>query len=1086
MPIDEEEFVHYDPFDPERRSTGTPSPIKRITKVFSSLDLLDPLINYYCRIKPDYSQLRNLGNAGNRKFYEWRYEPRGTTLGPDGIAEVRYANGETEAPPPHSPPYPALVFEPSPRGSSHFPSSARRFPGFNLLEELGVLSPTPEEILDSLLWERQSLLLQVERRLTEEERRVGGVGAEERTHVDAQGVEHVQLRGADELRPEIIFEFTPAGQAFVSAVGQALGAPDFARRYINTFENISNEHLEKGIFSTRQITPTQDGLDIKLSRSTLSVLIGYYIDFTAAHNIQGHRRDAAFIKALKAFYTTEQIPGLNAFEPEFLEPFYKEYEYYDFKTETPFLVDFVSFWAINGLTRASLGQELDVQFTEDAATIKPNYNYYSPEYERALRDVPEAALPNMYVYSFASDRESASAPKWQNSETQESEIKNGYDKIIRIGEFVSGTLPRLNPGTGPSREFRNYLSQYARGVKNAIVDFSSPAAKDYYGARDSLSNDLISPASEMGFYDKLNHRKNMFPMYVEMNIPTLNIGPIGELIERTKTSTSCLNSLITGVSTALSDYPSLDFQTDAIVEPDLVESPGSDAAVLNLYHRGILTQPSFSKIKWSQPTRVHDVDTWLEATQVDINAQVVSEEGQERLAGQCPGLVDRARFQTIRNSIASASRLHLLDWKTILDAYINAPIGGSDPDISCKTETIAYRLVKKHSRNNVVIQNFYFSNTSKEDIIKFVDTQVKPFWAGPQQPEYQYELYAYAIVYGSKFQFRFVDEQLEDILVYEDEGGTGYSPVYSKFGVETFPNPKIVEYPIFTTQQAEHPNEPGPPAYGVSYPPITIDQRPPTPPEMRITPYKGNYRQILLNFETGTGEFIGKDAIPAITLSDEETAGAEREALYQMKFLNYSLKAPELEFSSEGGPDVHAIEVYRTDELPQSPQSRQALYRGFGATPYRVLNMGIPSIPTPPEEEAKAFDFVDTINPNKKYYYTCRSRDTSGLRSNPSEIYEVELVYNDGIYYPIINLYQPPLAPRRKLSRQFIRYLEIKPAEIQTHVETHLDPETQELVSTRGLMTEAVEAKKFLVRITSQDTGRKFDINLSFKKTGPN
>ena len=217
-----------------------------------------------------------------------------------------------------------------------------------------------------------------------------------------------------------------------------------------------------------------------------------------------------------------------------------DFEYYDFRTEAPFLVDFASFWAINGIIdrRNDLGQ--NVQFTEDAATIKPSYNYHSPEYERAITNIPEATLPNMYVYSFISDRENGVAPPWQNSETQQEQIKSNYDKIIRIGEFVSGTLPRVD-----SPEFHDYLFQYAQGVQNAVVDFSSPAALSYYEARDNLSNELISPASEMGFYDKLNYRKNMFPMYIEANIPTLNIGSLGRLIERTNTSTSCTNALIT-------------------------------------------------------------------------------------------------------------------------------------------------------------------------------------------------------------------------------------------------------------------------------------------------------------------------------------------------------------------------------------------------------------------------------------------------------------------------------------------------------------------------------------------------------------
>ena len=94
-----------------------------------------------------------------------------------------------------------------------------------------------------------------------------------------------------------------------------------------------------------------------------------------------------------------------------------------------------------------------------------------------------------------------------------------------------------------------------------------------------------------------------------------------------------------------------------------------------------------------------------------------------------------------------------------------------------------------------------------------------------------------------------------------------------------------------------------------------------------------------------------------------------------------------------------------------------------------------------PEDRAKAFDFIDNLDPNRKYYYTARAKDRNGYFSNPSEIYEVELVYNEGILLPIIKLYEPKISATKKTEKKFIQYLEIKPAEIQTHVETQLNEE---------------------------------------------
>ena len=666
----------------------------------------------------------------------------------------------------------------------------------------------------------------------------------------------------------------------------------------------------------------------------------------------------------------------------------------------------------------------------------------------------------MYVYSFISDRENGTAPPWQNSETQEKQIKNNYDKVIRIGEFVSGTLPRVD-----SQQFRNYLIEYAQGVQNSIIDFSSPAAIAYYEARDNLSNELISPATEMGFYDKLNYRKNMFPMYVEMNIPTLNIGPLGRIIEKTKSSTSCTNAVVTAPHQTVT----VDLMTDAFVTPGVepVLDDNYDEYVYSVYsdisaEMPRMRQSTIQERFWTQGIRVYNASDWLAAINNDIDAQVVSEEGNERLAAQCPGLIDRARSQSISDYIDSESRRSLLSYEDHLASVYSSTDENLTESGFCKAETLVYKLVKL-AHNGDLIQNFYFPNTSKEDIIKFVDTQVKPAWSGTR---YQYELYAYAVVYGSRFKITLDDFQLRSTN----------GEVFADMIVETLPNPKIIEYPIFTTLQATL-------GFGVSYPPVSIDDRPPTRPEMRITPYKGNYRQILINFEIGTGEFLGRDSIPYIMLSDEdfdEDLGFKQSAIYQKKFLNYSLQMPNLEFKSEGGLDVNRVELYRTEELPEGLRDKRVLYRAFGDTPHKVLDISSDE-DIPLEHRAKAFDFKDTLSPNKKYYYTSRTRDVRGHFSNPSEIYEVELVYNDGIYFPIIKLYEPKLSKTKKTDKKLVQYLEIKPAEIQTHVETQLT-NFGFLASRKGLMESDVQYKKFLVRITSRDTGRKFDINLAFLK----
>lgn len=1050
MPLDEEEFVEYDPFESERQSRPNvrqPFPVHRELKGFTPLESLDPITNYYYRA-PEAAANNQLqtrdGEIDNRLYLRWNYfrrPPQGdqaeqVDLNAIQRQQVNYANNIGSRPAP-TPDAPMLKFN-----ADEFYRDYDRFntlgcSEYNMLSALGSFSKTPQQVLDSLPNNIINYIIQ--RRITDEEREAG-------IEIDGSVIFNVS---------DIFFRNLSFGDVFIRQIRES-GLPE-AENFAILLDR-DGSVTPNGILTPNQrnTIPNPPGPDVEILRpAMLGDVIRLYIEkFQPSGNLTQHRIDMVFVRALKAF--------LRAVNISYNIDFTFDFEFYDFKTEAPFLVDFASFWAINGIIDRRDDQGTNVQFTEDAATIKPSYNYHSPEYERSIRNIPESTLPNMYVYSFISDRENGTAPPWQNSETEEAQIKNNYDKVIRIGEFVSGTLPRID-----SPQFRNYLRQYAQGVQNAVVDFSSPAALAYYEARDNISNELISPASEMGFYDKLNYRKNMFPMYTELNIPTLNIGSLGRLIEKTKSSTSCTNALIT----APHQNANMAFMTDLFTTPGAA-APGSgqdyDNYVYSVYsdfdtQRQALRDSYETSGFWEQNIKIYETEDWLAALNDDIEAQTVSEEGGERLASQCPGLVDRIRARSISDYIESESKRKVLEY----EEYLNSIILTQDQNLSkrgfCKTETLVYKLVKLNA-NGDLIQNFYFPNTSKEDIIKFVDTQVKPGWHGAK---YQYELYAYAVVYGSKFRFRFEDENLDALS----------GRIYSNFNVETLPNPKIVEYPIFSRLQ-------GTLGFGVSYPPVFISHRPPTSPEMRITPYKGNYRQVLLNFEIGTGEFLGKDSIPYTMMTDkdfDEDLGFKTNAIYQKKFLNYSLQFPKLEFKSEGGTDVTRIEVYRTEELPDGIQNKNVLYKAFGESPYKVLDISNNG-ELPPEERAKAFDFIDNLNPNRKYYYTCRAKDEAGNFSNPSEIYEVELVYNDGIYYPIIKLYEPKLSDTKKTEKKFIQYLEIKPAEIQTHVETQLNQETNTLTSRKGLMQTDVQSKKFLVRITSRDTGRKFDINLAFLK----
>ena len=64
----------------------------------------------------------------------------------------------------------------------------------------------------------------------------------------------------------------------------------------------------------------------------------------------------------------------------------------------------------------------------------------------------------------------------------------------------------------------------------------------------------------------------------------------------------------------------------------------------------------------------------------------------------------------------------------------------------------------------------------------------------------------------------------------------------------------------------------------------------------------------------------------------------------------------------------------------------------------------------PLANRARAYDFIDDVEPNKKYYYTFRTMNFAKQMSNPSPIYEIELQSDEGFKTAVIQEYVPPIS----------------------------------------------------------------------------
>ena len=183
-----------------------------------------------------------------------------------------------------------------------------------------------------------------------------------------------------------------------------------------------------------------------------------------------------------------------------------------------------------------------------------------------------------------------------------------------------------------------------------------------------------------------------------------------------------------------------------------------------------------------------------------------------------------------------------------------------------------------------------------------------------------------------------------------------------------------------------------------------------------------------------------------------------------------------IEFGTDN--DVETYQVYRTTKLPTS-------YSNFS-------DSLLTSVSTIYEEEtgkrANSTSYTDSIEPNTKYYYTFRSTDIHGHFSNPTAVYQVEIINDAGTIIPSIEIIDMEEESNKDSSKALKSLIHIVPRMTQAVVNESLSGlvgETATVVSDSsrpvlGVETETPWGKTFKIRLTSRKTKRKIDINVTF------
>ena len=274
---------------------------------------------------------------------------------------------------------------------------------------------------------------------------------------------------------------------------------------------------------------------------------------------------------------------------------------------------------------------------------------------------------------------------------------------------------------------------------------------------------------------------------------------------------------------------------------------------------------------------------------------------------------------------------------------------------------------------------------------------------------------------------------------------------------------------------------------------VVITDKPPVPPDVVFVPFLGITDKILLLMDANIGDL---DLAP-VMLRDTDAAFLQQELYSQLKLpieqaeVRSFLREAPVRLNYKSDDPVTLYQIFRVSKKPTS-------YDDFNTETNPIAVVSEMVTPNKPSVMAT---FVDSITPNTKYYYCIRAVDVHGNISNPTEVFVIEMVDNNGqIFYTrdVLKMGIPPAEICKQYGDRFIR---VTPAPRQlifdrevfnNSNEVHNRPEDikisdlppSNILGQLADGTTSVWGKKFKVRVTSAKTGKKFDLNITIKNTG--
>ena len=746
--------------------------------------------------------------------------------------------------------------------------------------------------------------------------------------------------------------------------------------------------------------------------------------------------------------------------------------------------------------RDDLGS-IKVLYTEG----KAEYNFYQRMYEEALGFLTDNKIENVTTELFLPNfnvllQESKTVmteEDWNNVKIMSVDGDVDSNQITNVNYLIHSSLDfgvaarSLRPSKVTQKKHEELQgrtgNQYLDSWSKRIIDYPVSTFKNTNLKKVATKfKNIIYPLSALKD-DDANILKASFPFYNEINFNTSTSNELADILRNSKLFNLFMLDYIQNVNSSPADLNTrmkdLAFHayTELLGGKQTLETYNPDfklvSPTLEEKNYRIYDFDSFARqVKYLNPSMLGSIEQILDDV-ISVSGEDNSDANFEILkTDPLMQLIYKMTFSSLYGSFVKEK---LRTYRDIIQGQI------------AYSETLFYRVAKKNSQGDV-IQNFYILNDSELDVVNLVDTQIR------YGTKYHYEIFAGQLVVGNEYFYKKGPDKPADNST---SGGNPYKVQdHGPMGMgQAGPEQWLFNLMADTTQSVvviELPYD--------SVNNLQVQESPPVPPNVNFIPYRGIDNKILIALNVGVDEYYDQ----YIPILPGEAESIDAGALMNEKGQTL--------FKSEG--DVNAFELFRISELqmPDGPDG----YDSFGAPNMAkrlILNRNVGD-PT----------YVDNILPNTKYWYMFRTRDAKHNPleiapdfSNPTNVFEVQLINNDGAIYLTVNTYDISFFNEQKLTleKQSIKtmrkYLHIQPSFDQTIINTDEDLggtnfyDTKKIESIKtyvedninehvsdfklGYTKESVfgnldndDNNKFKVRLTSKKTGRKIDIFLRFKK----